>query len=68
MITLLEFFVYPCLGQNTRKGQTDIRLDPQEQSALFPVEAVLDKVVVFKSDLRPAGPVYTSLGTFTLSI
>jgi 2'-5' RNA ligase len=49
-----------------RKGRTDIRLDPQEQSGLFPVEAMLDKVVVFKSDLRPGGPVYTALQDFTL--
>jgi 2'-5' RNA ligase len=51
-----------------RKGRTDIRLSQQEQSTLFPVEAVLDRVVVFKSDLRPGGPVYTALQEFKLSI
>jgi 2'-5' RNA ligase len=58
-----------------RKGRTDIKrgtftpygvrlsikLNPQERSALFPAEAVLDKVVVFKSELRSSRPVYTPL-------
>jgi 2'-5' RNA ligase len=51
-----------------RKGRMDLRLSQQEQSALFPVEAVLDKVVVFKSELRSQGPVYTALEEFQLSL